>query len=109
MGGIPQELRWKFLVLIPKGITDTRGIGLLETLWKLEEAIINTCLCAILQMHNVPHGFRTGRETGMAIMELNIAQELASIYQDPLFLVFLDLRKAYDTMYRERFLVTLKG
>ena len=90
-GGISQKLVWTVLVLFPKGTTDTRGIGLLETLWKLEEAIINTFLCAILQMHNVPHGFRTGRETGMAIMELNIAQELTSIDHDPLLLVFLYL------------------
>ena len=31
-GEIPQELGWNALVLIPKGSTDTRGIGLLETL-----------------------------------------------------------------------------
>ena len=31
-GEIPQELGWTVLVLIPKGTTDTWGIGLLETL-----------------------------------------------------------------------------
>ena len=36
------------LILIPKGTTDTRGIGLLETLWKVVEVLINTRLCAIL-------------------------------------------------------------
>ena len=33
-----------------------------------------------------------------AIMELNLEQELASVDQDPLFLVFLDLRKAYESL-----------
>ena len=37
----------------------------------------------------------------MAIMELKLAQELASIDQDPIFLLFLDLRKAYDIVDRD--------
>ena len=42
-------------------------------------------------------------------MELKIAQEIASIDQDPLFLVFLDLRKAYDIVDREHLIITLEG
>ena len=42
-------------------------------------------------------------------MELNLTQELASIYQSSLFLVFLYLRKAYDTVVQERLLPTLEG
>ena len=42
-------------------------------------------------------------------MELKLAQDLASIYQDPLFQVLLYLRKAYDTIDWERLLVTLEG
>ena len=34
-GEIPQKLGWTTLVLIPKGNIDTRGIGLLGTLWKV--------------------------------------------------------------------------
>ena len=45
----------------------------------------------------------------MAVMELKIAQELASIDQDSLFLVLLDVRKAYDTVDKERLLITLEG
>ena len=48
MGEIPQDLGWTVLVLIPKGTTKTRGIGLLETLWKVVEALIDTCLRASL-------------------------------------------------------------
>ena len=47
-GEIPQELGWTVLVLIPKGTTDTRFVGLLETLWKVVEALIDTRLCASL-------------------------------------------------------------
>ena len=49
-------------------------------------------------MHEVLHGFRDIKGTVAAIMELNLAQELASIDQSPLLLVFLDLRKSYDTV-----------
>ena len=45
----------------------------------------------------------------MAIMELKISQELASIDQVPLFLVFLELRKAYNTVDQERLLIKLEG
>ena len=45
----------------------------------------------------------------MSITELKISQDLARIDQDPLFLVFLDLRKAYGTVYRELLLTTLEG
>ena len=49
------------------------------------------------------------RETGAAIIELNLTQELSSIDHGPLFRVFLDLRKSYDTMDRDRLLQTLEG
>ena len=34
-GVIPQDLGWTILILIPKVTTNTRGIFLLETLWKV--------------------------------------------------------------------------
>ena len=46
---------------------------------------------------------------GTAIMELNLAQELASIDQSPLLLVFLDLRKAFDIVDLARLLMTPEG
>ena len=48
MGEIPQDLGWTVLVLITKGTTDTTGIRLLDTLWKVVEALIDTCLRASL-------------------------------------------------------------
>ena len=52
-GEIPQELVCTVLVLIPKGTTDTWGIGLLETLWKVVEALIETRIRASLHLHDV--------------------------------------------------------
>ena len=42
-------------------------------------------------------------------MELKLLQELTSVYQDPIFLVFLGLRKAYDNLDRGRLLQVLEG
>ena len=58
------------------------------------EALIDNCLCASLYMHDFHHGFRSRIGTLTAIMELKLSQELASIDQYPLFLLFLDLCKA---------------
>ena len=108
-GEIPTDLGWMILFLIPKGNTDIRVISLLETLWRVVEAIIDTCLRASISFHNVLHGFRALRGIGTAILELKISQELDSVDQDPLFLVFLDLRKSYDTVDRGRILTALEG
>ena len=42
-------------------------------------------------------------------MGLNLAQELTRVDHIPLFLVFLDLSKAYVTIDRERIILTLEG
>ena len=63
---------WTVLVLIPKGTTETRFVGLLETLWKVVEALIETRICVSLQFHDILHGFQSGIGKGMYIMELKI-------------------------------------
>ena len=97
------------LLLIPKDNTNTRSIGLLETLWKGVEAIIYTLLRASISFYDILHGFPAGRAMGTTILELKLSQELASVNQGPLFLVFMDFPKAYDTMDRGRLLTNLEG
>ena len=82
-GEIPHDLGWTILVLIPKGTTNTRGIELLETLWKVVEALIDTSILASLQLHDFLHRFRAGIGTCTAIILLKLSQKLASIEQDP--------------------------
>ena len=72
---------WTILFLITKGNTDTRGVGLLEKLWKSLEEIIDICLSASISFHGILHGFCAWRGTGTAILALKLAQELASIDQ----------------------------
>ena len=97
------------LVLIPKGNTCTRSIGLLETLWKVVDAIIDTRLRSSIHFYYVLHRFRAGRGVETATMELKLFQELSRIKQDPFFLVFINLRKSYNTLDRGRLIRNLEG
>ena len=94
-GTIPIELLWTILILVPKGNADTRLIGLLGILWKVMEAIIDTCIKKFKNVHDALHIFCAWRGMGTAIMELNIAQDLASVNQDPLLLE--ELRRQQET------------
>ena len=76
MGEILQELEWTVLVLITKGTTTTWGIGLLDTLQKVVEALVDTRLCASLRLHDVLRGSSSRRETWTYIMELKQSKEL---------------------------------
>ena len=40
-GKLTDEATWQAVVLIPKGKTDYRGIGLMEVMWKVVAAILN--------------------------------------------------------------------
>ena len=100
---------WTITVLIPKGNTYTWVIGLMELIWKVVEGIIDTCLRQSFRLHNVLHGFHTGMGTGKAILELKMLHELSILEQETLLLVFIDLLKAYDTIYRGRLLTALGG
>ena len=80
----------------------------MELLWRVVEEIIDASLRASVCLHDVLHGFCAGKITGMDILKLTLVQEFASVYHDPLFLVFLDPCKAYDKVYCGRLLVTLE-
>ena len=51
-----------------------RDIGLLEVVWKLVEAVINTIVKAAVDFHGVLHGFGEVKRTGTAILELKLVQ-----------------------------------
>ena len=93
-GSILTELGWTVLVLISKVNMNTWGIGMIEVAWKVEEALIDTRIKAVVQLHYVLHKFHARGVKGKAIMDLKLAQELASVDQYILLLVFLHLRKA---------------
>ena len=107
-GSIPEELEWIIIVLIPKDDKGNyRGIGLMEPIWKIMEGIMNRRLQAI-QLHDSLHGSVKRRGTGTATIEAKLVQQLSYIEQEPLYAVFIDLRKAFDAMDRDRCLQILK-
>ena len=55
------------------------------------------------------HGFRAGRGTGTATLEAKLLQQLAAIMEEVLYVIFLDLTKAYVALYRSRILEILEG
>ena len=107
-GDLPQEVTWMTIVLLPKTDGGVRGIGLVEALWKLLAAIINVRVQSSIKLHDSLHGFRAKRGTGTAIFEAKLFQQLAKVAQVPVFEVYLDLKKAYDTVDRERLLEILE-
>ncbi len=107
-GKIPTQLGWVVTVLIPKGGGDYRGIGLLEPIWKVIERVIDKRLEAIA-LHDSLHSCRNGRGTGTAVIEAKLSQQLAHIKQTPFYGVFINLKKAFDVMDRERCLLLLEG
>ena len=108
-GELPAMMTNALLVLIPKAdVTQFRGIGLLEVLWKLISAMIHKRIVENVSFHDGIHGFRTRRGTGTAILEAKLLMQKAACTNKTLYQVFLDLTKAYDTVDRERVLEILE-
>ena len=109
-GDLPKETAWASLVLLPKAVEgEFRGIGLLEIFWKLNTSIIDVRIKLAVDFHDCLHGFRPRRGTGTACIEAKLLQQLSVVEQSPLFKVFLDLKKAYDTLDRHRALEILEA
>ena len=62
-----------------------------------------------MKVDDALHGFRAGRGTGTAIMETKLLAQLRSRMDEPLFMIFLDLKKAYDTLNRPQAMRILEG
>ena len=104
-----EEATWQTLVLIQKGRKEYRGIGLVEVMWKVVAAILHLRLTAAITYHDFLHGFREGCCTGTATLEANMLQKLAAMREEVLYVIFLDLTKAYDALDRSRSLDILEG
>jgi hypothetical protein len=99
---IPQEFSYEILCLIPKEDRGKyHGIALLEVVYKLVSMIIHLRLQAVIDFHPL-HGFRQRRGTGTCILEAKLHMQLASYLCQPLYQIFVDLTKAYDTLDRSR-------
>ena len=106
---LTEEATWQAVVLITKGNTDYRGIGLVEVMWKAVAAILNRRLTASITFHDFLHGFLAGRGTGTVTLDAKMLQKLATLREEVLYMIFLDLHKAYDALDRSRCLDILEG
>ena len=95
-------------MLIPKGGGDYRRIGLLEPIWKVLEQFMDLTLDSI-ELHDTLHGYCATRGTGTMVIEAKLAQQLSYIKMQLFYGVFLDLKKAFDAMDRERCIMILEG
>ena len=108
-GRLEEEATWQAVVLINKGEKYYRGIGLVEVMWKVLAAILNLRLTSSITFHEFVHGFRAGCGTGTATLKAKLLQPLAALREEVLYVVFLDLQKAYDALDRSRCLKILEG
>jgi hypothetical protein len=68
------------------------------------------CRLAAIEFYPCLHGGGLPkRGTGTATIEAKLAQKLAWMEQEPLYQVFVDLRKAYDHLDQERCLAIMTG
>ena len=91
---------WQAVVLIPKGKRYYHGIGLVEVMWKVLTAILNFRLTASVTFHNFLHRFWASRGTGTVTLEAKLIQQLVSLREEVLYMIFLDLNKEYDALDR---------
>ena len=104
-----EEATWKAVVMIPKGRQEYRGIGLVKVMWKVVAAILHCRLTASITYHGFLHGFRAGRGTGTATLEAKLLQQLAALREEVMYMIFLDMHKAYGALDRSRCLEILEG
>jgi hypothetical protein len=106
----PKAFEIGILALIPKDITSYRGIVLLESIYKLASTIVTFRLSGGIEFHDAIHGYRAKRGTGTAIIELKLLTQHTKLCGvKNLYVVFLDLKKAYYTLDRKRTLEILEG
>ena len=100
---------WQAVFLIHKGSNDHDGIGLMEVMWKVVAAILNRRLTASIKLHDFLHGFWAGCSTVTVTLEAKLLQQLSDLREKVLYVIFLDLHKAYDALDRSRCLDIFEG
>ena len=81
----------------------------MAVMWKVVAVILNRRFTSSITFHDVLHGSRAGRGTGTATLEAKLLQKLAAMREEVLYVIFLDLTKAYNALDRSRCLDILEG
>jgi len=98
MGVVPTQVQSNTMVIPKPEPGQVRGIGLLEPIWKLISSIVNQCLMSSIEFHNDLHGFLPGCGTGTACLEAKLEAQFAYQSGCPLYYVYLDFSKAYNSL-----------
>ena len=77
-------------------------------MWKLVPSILNLRLTASITFQEFLHRFWAGRGTGTSTLETKSVHQLATLREEFLYVLFLDLHKAYATLDRSRCLDILE-
>ena len=81
----------------------------MEVMWKVVAEILNRRLTASITFHDFIHGIWAGRGTGTTTLEAKLLQQLVALREEVLYVIFLELHKAYDALDRSRCLEILEG
>lgn len=102
MGIIPRQMKQKTLVVIPKGDGNKYlSVGLVYTVWNICSRFFNQHISSKTYCHPYLHGLRTSRWTNTAILMVKLLMDIWYIEGKTIYQVFLDLRKAYDSVDRD--------
>ena len=85
------------------------GIVLVEVVWKVVVVILNYYIKASINLQDFLHGFREDCGTGTTTLEANLLHQLSIMREEVLYMIFLDLHKAYVALDRDRCLEILEG
>ena len=101
-GVLTAPCAWQMVgMILEGGVTDFRGIGLVEVLWKAISGIINCQILSSIQFHDALHGFHAGRGTGTSNPKAKLLQQLIATREVVLHSILLELRKAYNALDRD--------
>ena len=76
---------------------------------KAVAVILNCRFTVSITYHDSLHGFRLGRGMGIAPLKVKLLQNVAALGEAVLHVIFLELHKAYNALYRSRCLDILEG
>ena len=108
-GVLPEEVAWETMVFLLKGKGEYWGIGLVKVVWKVCVTVVNCQIKGSMNLHHALDGFKARRGTRTATLEEKLAQQLAGITHKPLFQMFLDVRKEYDSLNRGLCMEIMRG